>query len=82
MYHVFKKLGKTKRWRAQTLPETPKLMSRSLKAKYVNDGTDENWEIKLTRFGYLGSPGSGQAALLTGEGVTAALKQFQRLVSI
>ena len=42
MYHVFKKLGKTKRWRAQTLPETPKLMSRSLKAKYVNDGTDEN----------------------------------------
>ena len=38
----FLKLGKTKRWRAQTLPETPKLMSRSLKAKYVNDGTDEN----------------------------------------
>jgi len=36
----------------------------------------------LSRFGYLGSPGSGQAALLTGEGVTAALKQFQRFGGI
>ena len=32
----------------------------------------------IDRFGYLGSAADGAAALLTGKGVTAALKQFQR----
>ena len=34
----------------------------------------------IDRFGYLGSTADGAAALLTGKGVTAALKQFQRFV--
>ena len=34
----------------------------------------------IDRFGYLGSNADGAAALLTGKGVTAALKQFQRFV--
>ena len=34
----------------------------------------------MYRFGYLGYAKDGAAALLTGKGVTAALKQFQRSV--
>lgn len=36
----------------------------------------------LSRFGYLSSAKDGAAALLTGKGVTAALKQFQRFGGI
>ena len=36
--------------------------------------------IGYNRFGYLGSAADGAAALLTGKGVAAALKQFQRFV--
>ena len=36
--------------------------------------------IGYNRFGYLGSAADGAAALLSGKGVAAALKQFQRFL--